>query len=60
MSKVTWDAAVCTHAGKCVAGLPQVFKIQEEKFVIDEHAAGEEEIRRVVAQCPSGALKYQG
>lgn len=60
MSKVTWDAAVCTHAGKCVAGLPQVFRIEEGKFVIEENAASEEEIRRVVAQCPSGALQFKG
>jgi len=60
MSKVTWDAELCSHAGKCVAGLPQVFKIEEGNFVINEQAATEEEIKRVVAQCPSGALQYPG
>ncbi|AKH20424.1 (4Fe-4S)-binding protein [Sedimenticola thiotaurini] len=59
MSRVTWDAEVCTHAGKCVAGLPQVFKIEDGSFVINEQAASEEEIKRVAAQCPSGALRYQ-
>lgn len=60
MSKVTWDENICIHAGKCVEGLPQVFRIEDGKFVIDESAASEDEIRAVVAQCPSGALKYQG
>ncbi len=59
MSKVTWDESVCIHAGKCVQGLPQVFKIDDGKFVIDESAASEDEIKSVVAQCPSGALKYE-
>lgn len=59
MSKVTWDEAVCSHAGKCVGGLPQVFKVEDGKFVIDESAASDEEIKNVVAQCPSGALQYQ-
>jgi len=57
MSKVTWDENVCIHAGECVKGLPQVFKIENAKFVIDESAASEAEIRSVVAKCPSGALQ---
>jgi uncharacterized Fe-S cluster protein YjdI len=60
MSKVTWDEEVCVHAGKCVQGLPNVFKVEDGKFVIDESAAGADEIKSVVGQCPSGALKYQG
>ena len=60
MSKVTWDEEVCIHAGKCVGGLPEVFKIEDGKFVIDESAASDDDIKKVVAQCPSGALKYHG
>lgn len=59
MSKVTWDEKVCIHAGKCVQGLPEVFKIVDGKFVIDESAASQDDIKSVVAQCPSGALKMQ-
>lgn len=59
MSNVTWDESVCIHAGKCVEGLPQVFKVENGQFVIDESAAGADEIKSTVEACPSGALKYQ-
>lgn len=60
MSNVTWDESVCIHAGKCVEGLPQVFKVEDGQFVINESAAGADEIKSTVEACPSGALKYQG
>lgn len=55
--KVTYDANVCTHAGECVKGSPAVFKVVDEKFVIDQDAAPEAEIRETVSKCPSGALQ---
>ena len=57
--KVTWDESTCIHAGKCVEGSPNVFKIVDGAFVIDESGAPESEIRATVAQCPSGALKIE-
>ena len=57
--KVTYDGNVCIHAGKCVAGAPEVFKVEDGQFVIDVTAAPEERVREVVAQCPSGALKIE-
>ena len=54
--KVNWDEKTCIHAGECVKNLPKVFKIVDDKFVIDQSGASEEEIRAVVAKCPSGAL----
>ena len=54
--KVSWDQKVCIHAGECVGGLPTVFKIVDDQFVIDQSGAIEEEIRATVAKCPSGAL----
>ena len=60
MSNVTWDESVCIHAGKCVEGLPQVFKVEDGQFVIDESAARADEVKSTVEACPSGALKYQG
>jgi uncharacterized Fe-S cluster protein YjdI len=59
MIKVTWDESVCIHAGKCVGGAPEVFKIEDGKFVIDTSAASEDKITDVVSQCPSGALKIE-
>ena len=57
--KITWDQDTCIHAGKCVEGSPNVFKIEDGQFVIDETGAPEEEIRATVASCPSGALKIE-
>ncbi len=59
MGKVTWDEKTCIHSGNCVKSLPQVFKVENGQFVIDESAAREEEVRKVVEACPSGALKMQ-
>ena len=58
--EIKWDDKVCIHAGECVKGLPQVFKVENDQFVIDPSGASEAEIREVVARCPSGALKVEG
>ena len=55
--EVTWDSKVCSHSGNCVKTLPQVFKVEHGKFVIDPSAADEQKVRATVAACPSGALK---
>ena len=57
--KVTWDENVCVHAGKCVEGAPEVFKVEDGQFKIDVNAAPEDKVRNVVSQCPSGALKIE-
>jgi uncharacterized Fe-S cluster protein YjdI len=57
MSKVSWDENTCQHAGNCVKGLPDVFKIENGAFVINKDAASVDEIKAVIEQCPSGALK---
>ena len=43
--KVTWDQDTCSHAGKCVQGSPEVFKVVDGNFVINESAASEQEVR---------------
>ena len=55
--QVQWDSARCIHSGNCVKTLPQVYKVEGGKFVIDPAAASDEEVRASVAACPSGALK---
>ena len=55
--KLSWDSNACTHSGNCVKGLPQVFKVEDGKFVIDENGAPDEAIQRAVANYPSGAIK---
>ena len=57
--QVTWDENVCIHAGKCVSGAPEVFKVEDGQFKIDTNAGTDEKIREVVGQCPSGALQIQ-
>ena len=55
--QVTWDSKTCIHSGNCVKTLPQVFKVEDGKFVIDPAAADDAKVRGAVAACPSGALK---
>jgi uncharacterized Fe-S cluster protein YjdI len=57
--EVTWDSKVCSHSGNCVKSLPQVFKVEHSKFVIDPAAADDQKVRATVAACPSGALKVK-
>ena len=56
---MSWVEWVCIHAGKCVQEAPEVFKIEDGKFVIDTSAASEDKITDVVSECPSGALKIE-
>lgn len=53
---VTFDPEICTHSGKCVRGLPDVFDIRRKKWV-DVTAADAEAIVEQVGRCPSGALQ---
>ena len=49
--KVTYDAETCTHAGECVKGAPNVFKVVDGQFVIDTSADSEENIRNTRSPC---------
>jgi uncharacterized Fe-S cluster protein YjdI len=60
MIKVEWNDKVCIHSANCVKKLPEVFRVEGGKFVIDEKAASEGAVRAVVAECPSGALSTFG
>ncbi len=57
--EVTWDSKVCIHSGNCVKTLPQVFKVENGKFVIDPAAADDARLRAAVGACPSKALKIK-
>jgi uncharacterized Fe-S cluster protein YjdI len=57
MIQVKWDETVCIHSANCVKKLPNVFKVENGQFVIDESGASEDAIRAVVAECPSGGIK---
>ena len=57
--QVEWDSKVCSHSGNCVKTLPQVFKVEGGKFVIDPAAASDDKVTAAVKACPSGALKIR-
>jgi uncharacterized Fe-S cluster protein YjdI len=54
--QVTWDKDVCIHSGNCVKTLPEVFRVEQGKFVIDPTATDDGRVRAAVAACPSKAL----
>lgn len=57
--EVTWDSKVCIHSGNCVKSLPQVFRVEDGKFVIEPANADDERVRSVVKACPSKALRIK-
>jgi uncharacterized Fe-S cluster protein YjdI len=52
---VTYDPSLCIHAAECVRGLPAVFDPNEKRWIRPERATPDE-VERVVARCPTGAL----
>ena len=54
---VTYDPEVCTHAGRCVKGLPGVFDAKRTPW-IDPTQATADEVEKQVAKCPSRALGF--
>jgi uncharacterized Fe-S cluster protein YjdI/CDGSH-type Zn-finger protein len=56
--EVSYEARRCIHAAECVSGLPAVFDTARRPW-IDPAAATADEIARVIAKCPSGALHFE-
>ncbi|MHB1092515.1 (4Fe-4S)-binding protein [Thiobacillus sp.] len=57
--KVVWNENACCHSGHCIKTLPQVFKVEDGKFVVQSGNATEEQVSQVVAACPSKALQME-
>jgi uncharacterized Fe-S cluster protein YjdI len=55
---VTFDGAKCQHSGVCVQGLPEVFDTTRRPWVQPENASVDE-LDRLIARCPSGALALE-
>ena len=55
--KVQWNEKQCSHSGQCVKSLPDVFKVENGRFIIEPNKATEDEIIKVINQCRSSALK---
>lgn len=52
---VSYDLARCIHAATCVKRLPAVFDIDKKPWVQPDNASADD-VAKVVARCPSGAL----
>jgi uncharacterized Fe-S cluster protein YjdI len=53
---VSFDTARCQHAAECVRGLPAVFDTERRPWILPD-GADPEDVVRVVARCPTGALR---
>ena len=53
---VEWEPRLCYHSGNCSRLLPKVFDRDRRPWVKTDEASADE-IERVVAHCPSGALR---
>jgi len=54
---IVWKPELCIHSGRCVGGLPEVFKPKEKPWITPEGSTTEKIIEQV-RKCPSGALSY--
>lgn len=55
---VEYDQERCIHAAECVKNLPSVFNPDKRPWIQPENATAGQ-IKRVVRNCPTGALKYR-
>jgi uncharacterized Fe-S cluster protein YjdI len=55
---VLWDSDKCIHSGMCDGQLPEVFDPSKRPWV-NLRGADVETIKRVIDDCPSGALSYK-
>lgn len=54
---IVWQPELCKHSGRCVRGLPAVFKPKEKPWITPEGSTTEKIVEQV-KRCPSGALSY--
>jgi len=54
---IVWQPELCIHSGRCVRGLPEVFKPKEKPWITPEGSTTEKIIAQV-KRCPSSALSY--
>jgi uncharacterized Fe-S cluster protein YjdI/CDGSH-type Zn-finger protein len=53
---VTFDPLRCRHAAECLRGLPAVFDRDRRPWILPD-AGDSADVVRVVARCPTGALR---
>ena len=54
---VYWEPAFCIHTARCLQGLPEVFDVRRRPWV-NMDGGSADDIARVVARCPTGALSF--
>ena len=54
---IVWQPELCIHSGRCIRGLPEVFKAKEKPWITPEDSTTEKIIAQV-KRCTSGALSY--
>ena len=54
--EVSFDGARCRHAAECLRGLPPVFDLSRRPWILPDDA-DPDDVVRVVARCPTGALR---
>ncbi|MCB1025511.1 MAG: (4Fe-4S)-binding protein [Acidobacteria bacterium] len=54
---VFWKPELCIHAGECVKGAPGVFNPKTRPWIQLQYASNED-VKKAVDNCPSGALTY--
>ncbi|WPP48713.1 (4Fe-4S)-binding protein [Catalinimonas niigatensis] len=55
---IIWKPNKCIHSGVCVRTLPKVYDPKAKPWIRPENAS-EEELKRQIDICPSGALSYR-
>jgi uncharacterized Fe-S cluster protein YjdI len=53
---VSFDPVRCRHAAECLRGLPPVFDTSRRPWILPD-GADPDDVVRVVARCPTGALR---
>jgi uncharacterized Fe-S cluster protein YjdI len=53
---VSFDSLRCRHAAECLRGLPAVFDAKRRPWILPD-GAQPDDVVRVVARCPTGALR---
>jgi len=54
---IVWKPELCIHSGRCLRGLPEVFKPKEKPWITPEGSTSEKIVAQV-KRCPSGALSF--
>jgi uncharacterized Fe-S cluster protein YjdI len=55
---VYWNPGHCSHSGRCLSMLPQVFDMNKRPWISID-GADPLEIIKTIDQCPTGALRYR-